>query len=705
MSTHPLVFRIGGRNLLAVNERDWRHVVSQFGGLMVAMPYRWRWITVAKPASLEAQRRQVRADLDVLTRPEQIEARQSTLMQLHDMERDGIHDVAHYLIAWPETPQQRQSLPATLGAGTVGRVTPLGTLPNVFGAAQYQATSHALLASDGSHAWRGLLSRTFPGSASPMMFRAVLSQPFPVILVIDVQSYGQAEARRKIQAAMEGLGTSFAMFRGFNAARNEAKEDVVTAAKIVEHGSLLHEVQIAMLVRGTSAEAAITHGQQLKHLLDATVHLRPLEGYQKHIALFATPRHTTAIKVAQQPHNMVTHQLAPLVPAGVCTDRRETGLLLGRDKAHRHPLRREITKIAATHACIFGTTGSGKTTLALTLTHRLADEQQFQIIAIDPQENFGPLAAAHPQSSFNRISLYPREQEAPLTINVLDPIVDDLERGLFEQVEHVENTISMLVLDPLTPAQKTQLRRVLTRVYKGLHGMALTDPAAMPLLGDLVAMLELEPETGLRDLLAQWTEEPLSQVFNRPTTLDLRLDPTTPIIIYEIDRNMPERYKRFFTTLVCAAIQRRVRRVPREAIIVIDEAGVLLKDQIFAAFAENMAKTIRAYGVGLWILDQTLELLKTQAGREIFQNTFITVLGLMKSDQGPLLQELFPQLTDAQRRAIIGIDDDEAAIERMAGNFTLILNNTVFEIYNDLSPFERRLMTAKKAPPRVGRSS
>ncbi|KPL79956.1 helicase HerA domain-containing protein [Herpetosiphon geysericola] len=693
----PLAFRVAGRNLLSINERDWKYVISQFGGLMVGMPYRWRWISVSRPASLDGQRRQIRAELDVLTRPEQIEARQATLMQLHDMERDGIHDISHYLLAWPETAQQRQSLPALLQSGIIGRVIPLSSFPNVFGAKRYTTTGHVLQSVDGHHAWRGFLSAQFPGSASPMMFRSILSQTFPVILVVDVASYSQADARNKIYTAMNGLGTSFAMFQEFNAARNAARDDIVTAARIIEQGSLLHEVQIAVLVAGETEDSAILHGQQIKHTLDATIHMRPLEGYQKQIGLFATPRHTHEIRINQRPHNLVTHQLAPLVPAGIATDRRDKGLLLGRDKTQRHPLRRELAKIAAKHACIVGISGSGKSTLATVYAHRLVDEQAVQVIVIDPQENFHALAATHPGSSFNRVSLYSQAGHKPLTINVLDPIVDNLEIGLVEQVEHVQNTISMLNREPLTPTQSMQLSRALTKLYKGLYGMPLDDAATIPLLSDLVAIIDRElNNTGLQDIIAQWIEPPLDSVFNRPTTLDLRMVPTTPVIIYEIDRNMPERFKRFFTTLICAAIQRQVRRTPREGIIIMDEAGVLLKDPIFENFAENMAKTIRAYGLGLWIVDQTLELLKTHAGKEIFQNTFITVIGLMKTDQGPLLQELFPMLTDAQRRNTIGIDDDEETIERMAGHFTLVLNNKVFEIYNDLSPYERRLITVKK---------
>jgi hypothetical protein len=93
------------------------------------------------------------------------------------------------------------------------------------------------------------------------------------------------------------------------------------------------------------------------------------------------------------------------------------------------------------------------------------------------------------------------------------------------------------------------------------------------------------------------------------------------------------------------------------------------------------------------VADQGLETLDTQAGREILNNSFITVLGLLHPLYEPTLRQMFPNLSEALVAKTLGVGrETDSALQEAAGKFTLLFNGQTFQIYNDLSSYELALM-------------
>ena len=157
-------------------------------------------------------------------------------------------------------------------------------------------------------------------------------------------------------------------------------------------------------------------------------------------------------------------------------------------------------------------------------------------------------------------------------------------------------------------------------------------------------------------------------------------------------RKCPISIKQFFLVLIASAIQREIRVRPRKAIIGIDEAGVLFANPLLASFAERLAKTARRFGAGVWVIDQTTHLLGTKAGAEIFENSFVTVIGTMRSDQLPALRDRFPMVTDSQLQWITGLGMTDDQRKERAGQYLIIVNETPYLIYNHLSHWEWQLI-------------
>jgi hypothetical protein len=668
-------------------------LVRQVGGVLVGMPYPWRWVSVSRRATLAERRRHLQDQLDLAVRPAVRSALQAEVAQLDDMVERGINQIDHYLVAWPRTSAERASLPGLVQAGC-GRVTVQAGLPNVWGAATYDGRYTSMQARGEQHAWRGLLSTGFVGSVLPDLFSGALLQPFPTIVVVDSLTVDPETAQQQLESARQRLSSHAAGYQAQHTGRDLAQQHWQDAGMLLQEGSLLHHVQVAVFARGSTPQRAVANSQQLAQTLGATITLRPADGHHHHLAQFASLASSDQIAVSQEPHPMVTPQVATLLPWGLRSQVQSDGLLLGYDLMRAMPLYRPVERLAAQHAAFYGMTGTGKTTLIIMWLRRLIDHFGYQGIVFDPQHAFRDAAAAYPDASYTWVSLQPQPGQPRLRLNVLDPVVDDLATGLLEQIEHVTTLLSWLNEGPFTSAQRLALDLALTTLYAGLVGVDTRDLGQMPLLSDLYdVLLRHADDSGVAAIVARWTQGAYADLYNQPTTIDVRFDPATPLIVYDFDPIIPERIRTFFLTLITAASQRELRRRPRRCVTVIDEYGVLARDPVLARYAETYAKVMRRFSGALWVADQGLETLDTQAGREILNNSFITVLGLLHPLYEPTLRQMFPNLSDGLVAKTLGVGrETDSALQEAAGKFTLLFNGQTFQIYNELSSYELALM-------------
>ena len=689
------IVRVEGLDLVAMNPSAWGTAVDRVRQSLQGMVYNWRLISVIKPTSLSPRIRRIEEQLALL--PAATYERQRTeahLLHMHDLQGRKMMQIEHYLIAWCP---HKEAKAALLGAlrGSCGGATVCSRLPAIFGQDDYTVLPQTLASTDGTHHWKGMLARTWIGQLSPMLFRRILTLNIQAVVVIDVQTYTPESARVKLDVARQRLEAHGYLQKSYDEERRQAMQDWRAASTHVQRGALLHEIQTAVFIHGDTEQQARSHAASVQQEMSATIPLNTMIGQQHEVAklITLTPIDRISLPVAAYP--MITAQVATLLPLYIhrAANLEQHSMLLGIDLARREPLFANLDHLPAKHAFFAGGTGSGKSSFAATIGSRLMEEG-YQLIIIDPQAAFLPLAAAYRDVvSYNRISL---DKRSGIRINVLDPIIASIDDELLVQVLHVEEILQWMHGEPFNAAQRGVLRTGLTKLYEGLRGMDLMNLQSMPILADLLVLISSTDQTGIRGIVQQWTEPPFADFYNAQSTLDLRLDPATPLIIYDVsDSKIPDSIKQFLMLMISSAIQRVIRVQPRDAIVMIDEAGVLFANPLLASFAERLAKTARRFGTFVWVIDQTTNLLNTKAGEEIFENSFITLLGSMKSDQAPELRGRFPMLTEQHIQWIIGMGMSDKQKRGRAGHYVLIVNDTPYMIYNDLSAWEWQIIPQK----------
>lgn len=693
MAPSPLIMQVQGRDVLSFNRSEWSGMVRSVGGALVRMPCPLRWITVSRPATMRERRATIAAQLDTAPTDRLREMLHSELVQLDDLVALGVKDVEHYMLAWPTTELQRQTIPSLL-QHVMGDVTVIQRMPNLWGGSRYRTTMYGMSSHDTGvpHVWQGTISDRLMGAILPDSLHRVIRQPFPCIIVIDVTSHEPHQARNILDVSRQRFEAHSVGYTEYNEERRVGYRDWQQASAVIQDGSLLSMVRMAVFVQGFNDEDARQCIHRVTDSIGTWTSFRPMLGRQQTLAQLLTTTAPDAVALPVRGHACVTPQVATLLPWGLGSTPHADGLMLGFDTARGTVVRRPPDDLANLHATFFGMSGSGKTTLAVMWLHRLITLFGVQGIVIDPQNAFESMAHAYPDGSYNRVTLDTRST-TPIHVNILDVIVEDVVRDLLEQVTHVEGVLTWMNQEPFTSAQRTALIHALTVLYQTWPGLDSRDLTTMPVLGDLVTVITAEGDSsGLAEQLIGWTRSPFDRLYNHHTTLNLRMDPAVPLVIYDFDPTMPEHYKMFFMMLISSALRRELRRHPRRAVVVMDEAGMLMLDPVLARLAREFAKVMRRFGVGFWMIDQTLNLLNTDAGDEVFQNAFLTAIGTMKSNQAETLRDLFPMLTDEAIRGLIGLGKSESEVREQAGHFTLIFNNQVFPIYNMMTPYERSLM-------------
>jgi len=679
--TTPVLLQLHGLEVVNLHPHQWEVAIDRVRQALQSLVVDWRLISVVAPRSLASRRQRIHDQLRLLDPSDPRHPRLTAqLLHMQDLEQHAMTSMTHYLVVWCPPSLAHTTVEHTLGRAC-GGATRLSSLPLVLGAPTVYMTATTGVADtpNGQRCWQGMLAERWHGSLSPLLFRPLLLEQTHAIIVVDARTMAPDRARTAMDVALQRLDAHAALNPTYDEARRHAVQDWQAASTHLERGALLHTVQVAVFVGAASPALARTQAQAARQALGSTISFSLMLGRQPDLLPLLGTRATATLDLPTHGHPMITAQLATLLPIYLAQRSHPpaSALLAGVDEVRGTPLLLDLTALPALHGFFCGATGSGKSSYVATIGSRLVDDAGYQLILLDPQGAFVPLADAYAgRASVNRVAL------DTLRLNLLDPIVD-LQHDLVTQVLHVEEVLQWLLDGALSQLHRQTLRRVLSVIY-ATH--------AAPRLSDVVALLA-EDTTGLRDLLLPWTLSPFAEVFDQPSTMDLTLDPSTPVVIYDVsDAAMPEHIKQFFLILIASAIQREIRLKPRKAIIGIDEAGVLFANPLLASFAERLAKTARRFGAGVWVIDQTTHLLETKAGAEIFENSFITVIGTMRSDQLPALRERFPMVTDSQLQWITGLGMTDEQRQERAGQYLIIINETPYLIYNHLSHWEWQLI-------------
>ena len=574
--------------------------------------------------------------------------------------------------------------------GTYGvRARPLSNaVPLPFAGGQLEW--NRLVAEDGTR-WAVLqssLSQT--GSIVPNALHRLFNLEFPVWCALDIYTYPSTDAIRLLRtkdaaAKYERADTTehqsrAADVRGTVAALQQEMSRV---------GAALHTVRLNVLV-GAEDE------RELSQRLEIVRGASPLDlaGGASDAALIgemfspAPPRDTTG--------SLLSSVGLTLLASSAMSYRRrgETrGVKIGTDR-NLAPVIFNIfdDRQPSYNAVVLGQTGFGKTFAIqlLMLRHLLMGKR---IIIVDPQGNIDLswLGESHHHAILGT-------DEA--SINVID-IVDE---ELANQVEMVVARLALLgVINAQHPIQRAVLDEVLMDIYAPIWGQNIP-LAQMPTLASVQSRLQIMAGThshpSVREIaaliaynLTPYVTGSRAALFGRATTVDFSLD--HHVTVYDVSRLPKEEMGNLRTALLSVLVgnvdrsirQRRRSGDTTQTMFFVDEIGVLMRDEVVAAFVSEQFKTARARGVSMIVADQELTSLLgtadrrgTRHGRMMLATAVTRLIFNQTGGDLPMLSDAFPDIPQEllsllphlpQGSCIAQLPDDLLLLDVQANTFEL----------------------------------
>ena len=423
--------------------------------------------------------------------------------------------------------------------------------------------------------------------------------------------------------------------------------------KLVRQIERVHAVSLYICVRGSSIEELKARDEKMTSLLrsldltSAELSLEHLEGWQSILP--------DASDLLKRRKILDTSSAVTAFPFASTSLSTEPGFLLG-IMPNGSPV--IVDPASPTldngHEIVFARSGAGKSYDEKLRLGR-ASMLGFEIVIIDPEDEYIPLCRAH-----NGINI--RLSSGALQLNPFDlPLADTSERDILK-----EQFQSLLVLFDLLLAEKTAgtlsqkekafLQKCLTKVYeqKGITSDYRTHKNDPPSMHDFYHVI-VSGECGedayeFGDRLAFHLD-----AFSK-TSVDL----SDPFVVFNI-RDLSDTLKPVGLFLITDHIWKKVRseKHPRRRILAIDEAWILLEFPEGGRFLASLARRARKYNLCLRVVTQNVEdFLGSEAGRTILANAAMKFL--MKQDASTIdaVSQAF-KLSDGERSFLLSCNRGE----------------------------------------------
>jgi hypothetical protein len=561
-----------------------------------------------------------------------------------------VRSTTYLLLTWEPPDVSAGQIAATLQSTLRRSVRVLDTLPAVLDGPYIEQPTRLKPETPGVPWLAALLAYDTRGVWDATTLHDLLDVTYDVALAIDILTLPRSKATRRVELAYAAART----LARESSIKDVRGERVLIDSELVMHELSqqgLHDVQIAVLVGGESAEELEVNVADMKDRLGSRLRLMRVAGVQGELLKFWSTTPSARIEAPLKRRNMLSHGVGCC--AGILGYHRAggtSGLLWGLDARRRAPLFFDLfADNQAAHMVILGKSGYGKTFFLNVTTLRAAALAGHTVVGIDAFRNGARIAAAAGAGArCNWIGL-------ESTINILDVVYDAHTEGgwIPNQVQHVIGQLALLMGDPGRAAngREQYTPRTFTLGQRGVLDRALTDlyeqvdpgapPEAMPILSDLIARLEQLDEveaTGLaRDLrmVLYGTEDrtitrlnSLGRSFNGPTTVDWNFGRD---INYFDFSAVPELLRPFYYAQAIGAINRYMRNprrdLRRKTLLLIDEFGYAAQVEAVARLAADICKVARKYGIGLIVVDQNpITFLGSEHGRAIFENAAAKLL-------------------------------------------------------------------------------
>ncbi len=556
-----------------------------------------------------------------------------------------LRSASFYLLIWDSPDVQIDAVLASLEQATGRQAALCDSLPPTI-TTEYQIDEQRarLVPKTPGHPYLAVLrSYDMNGTWDATTLHTLLSVNFDVAVAVDVMTYGHGRVMKELELAKRTAETVM----------SEGKEDPIAKRKYYQADAgmhrldieSLHDVQIAVLVSADSPDKLTANVATVRDRLGSTLRMDAVAGAQGELIKFWSTKKASEIDAPIRRYNQWSHGLGCVLGiVGYHRASRTAGLCWGLDMMRRAPLFYDLFgDNQAAHAVVLGKTGFGKSFFLNVVTLRAAAQLGYRVVAMDAFKNGERIeAAAGAGAVCHWLGVH-------TPINVLDVVYDERDGDWVPfQVQHAIGQLSLVfgktrqiavgdtTKETLIPyefkdEEEGILDRALSDLYVGVNSRGHADD--MPLLSDLIAVLETIAEPEARDiarrlrikLFGSSTGTKLNEMgksLNVPSRVDWSF---AHDINYFDFSNVPERQRGFYYAHMVGAFNRFMRDPRRDVthrtIFMMDEFHYITRVEAVARLAAEICKVARKYGIGLVAVDQNPStFLDTSYGRQIFEN-------------------------------------------------------------------------------------
>ena len=326
------------------------------------------------------------------------------------------------------------------------------------------------------------------------------------------------------------------------------------------------------------------------------------------------------------PRSMITTSLAWSFPFISNDLIEETGILYGIN-LHSWSLvifDRFANNLPNANGLILATSGAGKSyAVKLEILRYLL--LGIDVIVIDPENEYKELAKKVDGTYIN-ISINSKEHINPFD---LPPKVEDIDYSkgdlLRSQILNLISLINVLIWG-MSPSEEAILDKALQATF-ALKEITMEDDSVenkeVPIMQDLLNVLEgMEWADDLALKLSKYVTWTFSQLFNNATNIDLN----NQLTVFSI-RDIEDALKTPAMFNVLNFIWTKVRSKKKKRLLVIDEAWIMMQQDVSAQFLYQLVKRARKYGLWVTTITQDVEdFLASSYGKPIVSNAALQLL-------------------------------------------------------------------------------
>lgn len=302
------------------------------------------------------------------------------------------------------------------------------------------------------------------------------------------------------------------------------------------------------------------------------------------------------------------------------------------------------------NSVILATSGAGKSfTVKLEALRYLLNG--IEIIVIDPENEYKALCDKVGGTYIN-IATSSQQFLNPFDI---PPEIEDVDYWPWDllraQVVNLSGMIELLI-GKLSPEEEAILDKALQSTYtlKWFSFEATTyEGKQPPIMEDLMNVLEWMDgwdKVALR--LSKYVNGTFGKLFNNYTNIDIN----SAMTVFSI-RDLEEALKTPAMYNVINFIRTKIRSKKKKRMLIVDEAWIMLQNEISANFLFSLIKRARKYGVWVTTISQDIEdFVRSKYGKPIVSNSALQILLKQSTTSIKTLQQLLG-LSEAEQQRLV----------------------------------------------------